>query len=78
MILKFDKIYSKEDLDKFTDMEEFTNYCNFVCLMIIDELNIEVDEYYLKRDLGLFNTIKSFFLDNGYDEADYKFYTLQA
>jgi hypothetical protein len=83
MILKFNKIYSIEDLDNFYDIEEFTDYNNKVCLLIVNERNIEVDEYYLDRDFRLFNNIRNIFLDSGYTQDDkrdeeFKFYILQS
>ena len=83
MILKFDKIYSVNDLDNFYDIEEFTEYNNKICLLIVSENGVEVDEYYLDRDFGLFNNIRNIFIDSGYaqnykDDEEYKFYILQS
>jgi hypothetical protein len=83
MILKFNKIYSIEDLDNFYDIEKLAEHNNEVCLFIIDERNVEVDQYYLQRDFGLFNNIRNIFIDSGYDQYDkddekYKFYLLQS
>lgn len=83
MILKFDKIYSVNDLDNFIGIEEFTEYNNKICLLIVNKDGVEIDEYYLDKDFGLFNNIRNIFIDSCYaqndkDDEEYRFYILQS
>jgi hypothetical protein len=78
MILKFDKSYFFKDLDKFTDVEEFTNYNDILVLVVTGQHYTIVDKYYLDRNIGLFNNIRNIFIENNYIKNNYKFHILQT